>query len=90
MTIDTVIHPAVVDLPNDANATAVSPLINSTGAVTLKINSLMMMEEIDAADSKTRSAGICHFGRRQTSSRHSDPTRGLRRHRSGRRFAYYR
>ncbi len=43
----------IADFPDDASATAVSLMINSTGAVKLKLTPLMTVEDIDAAASKT-------------------------------------
>jgi uncharacterized protein with GYD domain len=45
----------IVDFPDDASATAVSLMINSTGAVNLKLTPLMTVEEVDAAAAKTPS-----------------------------------
>lgn len=45
----------IVDFPDDASATAVSLMINSTGAVELKLTPLMTVEEVDAAAAKTPS-----------------------------------
>ena len=39
----------IVDFPDSASATAVSLMINSTGAVNLKLTPLMTVEEVDAA-----------------------------------------
>ena len=44
-----------VDFPDDASATAVSLMINSSGAVSIKLTPLMAVEEIDAAATKTAS-----------------------------------
>jgi uncharacterized protein with GYD domain len=46
---------AIADFPDDASATAVSLMINSTGAVNLKLTPLMTVEDIDAAAAKTAS-----------------------------------
>jgi uncharacterized protein with GYD domain len=43
---------AIADLPDHASATAVSLLINSSGAVTLNLVPLMTPEDVDAAVSK--------------------------------------
>ena len=45
----------ICDFPDDASAAAVSLMINSTGAVSLKLTPLMTVEEIDAAAAKTPS-----------------------------------
>ena len=45
----------IVDFPDDASATAVSLMINSSGAVSIKLTPLMAVEEIDAAATKTAS-----------------------------------
>ena len=45
----------IVDFPDDASATALSLMINSTGAVNLKLTPLMTVEEVDAAAAKTPS-----------------------------------
>ena len=45
----------IVDFPDDASATAVSLMINSSGAVSIKLTPLMTVEEIDAAAAKTAS-----------------------------------
>ncbi len=45
----------IVDFPDAASATAVSLMINSTGAVTLSLKPLMTVEEVDAAAAKTPS-----------------------------------
>ena len=45
----------IVDFPDDASATAVSLMINSSGAVSIKLTPLMAVEEIDAASTKTAS-----------------------------------
>jgi uncharacterized protein with GYD domain len=45
----------IVDMPDDASATAVSLLINASGAVKLNMVPLMTPEDIDAAMSKTPS-----------------------------------
>ena len=45
----------IVDFPDDASATAVSLMINSSGAVSIKLTPLMAVEEIDAAAAKTAS-----------------------------------
>ena len=42
----------VVDLPDVASATAVSLIINSSGAVNLKLTPLITPEEVDAASKK--------------------------------------
>ena len=44
---------AICDLPDQASATAVSLLINSSGAVTLNLVPLMTPEDVDAAVAKT-------------------------------------
>jgi len=43
---------AICDLPDQASATAVSLLINSSGAVTLNLVPLMTPEDVDAAVAK--------------------------------------
>lgn len=43
----------IVDFPDDASATAVSLMINSTGAVSVTLTPLMTVEEVDAAAAKT-------------------------------------
>ena len=43
----------ICDFPDDASATAVSLLINSSGAVNLSITPLMTAEDVDAAAAKT-------------------------------------
>jgi len=45
----------ICDFPDDASAAAVSLMINSTGAVNLKLTPLMTVEDIDAAAAKTPS-----------------------------------
>jgi uncharacterized protein with GYD domain len=45
----------IVDFPDDASATAVSLMINSTGAVNLSLTPLMTVEDVDAAAAKTAS-----------------------------------
>ena len=45
----------IVDFPDDASGTAVSLLINSTGAVNLKLTPLMTVEDVDTAAAKTPS-----------------------------------
>jgi uncharacterized protein with GYD domain len=42
----------IVDMPDDASATAVSLLINASGAVTLNLVPLMTPEDVDAAMAK--------------------------------------
>jgi uncharacterized protein with GYD domain len=44
---------AIADLPDQASATAVSLLINSSGAVTLNLVPLMTPEDVDAAAAKS-------------------------------------
>ncbi len=46
---------AICDLPDDASATALSLLINSSGSVSLNLVPLMTPEDIDAAAAKTPS-----------------------------------
>ena len=46
---------AICDFPDDATATAVSLLINASGAVSLNLTPLMTAEDIDAAAQKTPS-----------------------------------
>jgi uncharacterized protein with GYD domain len=41
----------IVDLPNDATATAVSMAVNTTGAVTVETVKLLTVEDIDQARS---------------------------------------
>jgi uncharacterized protein with GYD domain len=43
----------ICDLPDEASATAVSLLINSSGAVTIELTPLMTAEDLDAAAAKT-------------------------------------
>jgi uncharacterized protein with GYD domain len=43
----------ICDFPDAASATAVSMMINSTGAVSVTLTPLMTVEEIDTAASKT-------------------------------------
>lgn len=43
----------ICDFPDEASATAVSLLINSSGAVTLTLTPLMTPEDVDAAAAKT-------------------------------------
>ena len=43
---------AICDLPDDASATAVSLLINASGAVSLNLTPLMTPEVVDAAAAK--------------------------------------
>ena len=45
----------VFDIPDQANAVALSLMINSTGAVSLTLKPLMTLEDLDAAASKTPS-----------------------------------
>jgi uncharacterized protein with GYD domain len=44
---------AICDVPDNASATALSLLINSSGAVSLNLVPLMTPEEVDAATAKT-------------------------------------
>jgi uncharacterized protein with GYD domain len=46
---------AICDLPDDASATAVSLLINASGAVSLNLTPLMTPEVVDAAAAMTPS-----------------------------------
>jgi uncharacterized protein with GYD domain len=46
---------AICDLPDNASATAVSLLINASGAVSLNLTPLITVEEVDAAAAKTPS-----------------------------------
>jgi uncharacterized protein with GYD domain len=46
---------AICDVPDNASATALSLLINSSGAVSLNLVPLMTPEEVDAATAKTPS-----------------------------------
>jgi uncharacterized protein with GYD domain len=46
---------AICDMPDNASATAVSLLINASGAVTLNLTPLMTPEDVDAAAVKTSS-----------------------------------
>jgi uncharacterized protein with GYD domain len=46
---------AICDMPDNASATAVSLLINSSGAVNLNLVPLMTPEDVDAAATKTPS-----------------------------------
>ena len=46
---------AICDMPDNASATAVSLLINSSGAVSLNMIPLMTPEDVDAAVAKTPS-----------------------------------
>ena len=46
---------AICDLPDNASATAVSLLINASGAVSLNLTPLMTPEDVDAAVAKTPS-----------------------------------
>jgi len=43
----------ICDFPDDASATAMSLLINSTGAVRVRLTPLMDVETVDAAAAKT-------------------------------------
>ena len=45
----------VCDVPDDASATALSLLINASGAISLNLVPLMTAEDLDAAASKTPS-----------------------------------
>ena len=45
----------ICDFPDEASATAVSLLINSTGAVNIALTPLMTPEDLDAAAAKTPS-----------------------------------
>lgn len=45
----------IFDIPEQANAVALSLMINSTGAVSLRLTPLMTPEDIDAAVTKTPS-----------------------------------
>ena len=45
----------ICDFPDVASATAVSLLINSTGAVSVELTPLITVEEVDAAGAKTPS-----------------------------------
>ncbi|HSH12055.1 MAG TPA: GYD domain-containing protein [Ilumatobacter sp.] len=45
----------IVDFPDEASAVAVSLMINSTGAVNLRLLPLIEVEELDAAAAKTPS-----------------------------------
>ncbi|NND74273.1 MAG: GYD domain-containing protein [Ilumatobacter sp.] len=46
---------AVADIPDDATATALSLMINASGAVSVNLTPLMTPEDIDAAAAKTPS-----------------------------------
>ena len=46
---------AICDLPDNASATAVSLIINSSGAVSINLTPLMTAEDVDAAVAKTPS-----------------------------------
>ena len=46
---------AICDLPDNPSATAVSLLINASGAVSLNLTPLMTPEDVDAAVAKTPS-----------------------------------
>lgn len=46
---------AICDMPDDASATAVSLMINSSGSVSLSLTPLMTPEDVDAAVAKTAS-----------------------------------
>ena len=43
----------IADFPDDASATAVSLLINASGAISVTLTPLMSAEEVDAAAAKT-------------------------------------
>jgi uncharacterized protein with GYD domain len=45
----------ICDFPDDASATALSLMINSTGRVSVRLTPLMTPEEVDAAAAKTPS-----------------------------------
>ena len=45
----------ICDFPDTASATAVSMMINSTGAVSISLTPLITVEEVDAAAAKTPS-----------------------------------
>ena len=44
---------AICDMPDDASATAVSLLINSSGSLSVNITPLMTPEDVDAAAAKS-------------------------------------
>jgi uncharacterized protein with GYD domain len=46
---------AICDFPDDASAAAVSLRINASGAIALTLTSLLSVEDLDAAASKTGS-----------------------------------
>lgn len=46
---------AIVDVPDDASATALSLMINSSGSVAVTLTPLMSAEDVDAAAAKTPS-----------------------------------
>jgi uncharacterized protein with GYD domain len=52
----------VFDIPEPADAAALSLMINSKGAVTLRLKPLMSPEDLDAASKRTPSYGV-HHGR---------------------------
>jgi len=45
----------VFDVPSDADAAALSLMINSTGSVSLRLKPLMTVEDVDEAAKKTPS-----------------------------------
>ena len=46
---------AICDLPDVASATAISLMINATGALTINLTPLMTVEDVDAAMTKSPS-----------------------------------
>ena len=46
---------AICDMPDNASATAVSLLVNASGAVSLNLTPFMTPEDVDAAAAKTPS-----------------------------------